>query len=327
MSSTPQRRRPRGAHAQTPGAERKRLDGLWDNNQWWCNCEPRRKAAFRQVKKESKNKGRFFFTCASTRQCDFFLWQDLANIRQPGSGTPAAAAQNNAASSSSPQQQQTRAARSPSTASTQTLEPSTPSKRRRTDDSPENDLFSDLGSDDEQQLAAMTDRSVSQAAGRKQDVFTSSSFPQTPTNGHRSIDAASGLPTPSVARTLFPTTAEKGAATTPTTTTASSSLADTPSSSSGGGGSVEDNTQTQVMQLLRGTTLSDDDVLGKVQALLATSERKMQGLVRGRDAVRVALRDKDVRIAELQERVTDLENRGFIQEGRMREMKAKYGIP
>lgn len=80
------------------------------------------------------------------------------------------------------------------------------------------------------------------------------------------------------------------------------------------------------MQLLRGTTLSDD-VLGKVQALLATSERKMQGLVRGRDAVRVALRDKDVRIAELQERVTDLENRKFIQEGRMREMKAKYGIP
>ncbi len=79
------------------------------------------------------------------------------------------------------------------------------------------------------------------------------------------------------------------------------------------------------MQLLRGTTLNDD-VLGRVQVLLATAERKMQGLARGRDAVRGALREKDARIAELQERVTELENRGFMQEGTIREMRAKYGM-
>ena len=79
------------------------------------------------------------------------------------------------------------------------------------------------------------------------------------------------------------------------------------------------------MQLLRRTTVSDD-VLDQVQALLATAERKMEGFVRGRDAVRGALREKDVRIAELQERVTQLENRGFMQEGRIREMKAKQEL-
>jgi hypothetical protein len=211
------------------------------------------------------------------------------------------------------------------------------------DDDYENDgEFSDLGSDDERQLAAITDRSVSQAT-RKQDALNANpqtQAQQTPKNSHSVVvDAASGLPTPSVARTLFPTSGSRDNNNNNTTTIGakSTSLANspnTPSSTStatllaaapAGGEEEGESTQAQVMQLLRRTTVNDD-VLDQVQTLLATAERKMQGLVRGRDAVRSALREKDVRIAELQERVTQLVNRGFMQEGRIREMRTRHGI-
>lgn len=39
------------------------------------NCEPRKKAALRQVKRDTPNRGRHFWTCPSSPRCGFFLWQ------------------------------------------------------------------------------------------------------------------------------------------------------------------------------------------------------------------------------------------------------------
>ena len=48
------------------------------------NCEPRLPAAHFQVKKESKNQGRWFYTCQRPKDegCGFFLWDDDAVGRE-----------------------------------------------------------------------------------------------------------------------------------------------------------------------------------------------------------------------------------------------------
>ncbi|KAK9313905.1 hypothetical protein V1524DRAFT_448443 [Lipomyces starkeyi] len=46
-----------------------------------CNCNPRRQAALREVKKDGRNKGRYFYSCA-TGKCNFFLWEDDARLRE-----------------------------------------------------------------------------------------------------------------------------------------------------------------------------------------------------------------------------------------------------
>ncbi|KAK9384686.1 hypothetical protein V1515DRAFT_610880 [Lipomyces mesembrius] len=55
--------------------------GLYEDGAWKCNCNPRRQAAYREVKKDGRNKGRFFHSCA-TGKCNFFLWEDDARLRE-----------------------------------------------------------------------------------------------------------------------------------------------------------------------------------------------------------------------------------------------------
>ncbi|KAK9371808.1 uncharacterized protein V1513DRAFT_454461 [Lipomyces chichibuensis] len=55
--------------------------GLYEDGNWKCDCNPRRQAAFRQVKKDGRNKGRFFYSCA-TGKCNLFLWEDDARLRE-----------------------------------------------------------------------------------------------------------------------------------------------------------------------------------------------------------------------------------------------------
>ncbi|KAI6374355.1 hypothetical protein MCOR25_003147 [Pyricularia grisea] len=58
--------------------------GYYDKNEkrWYCNCIPRILADIRTVSKETKNKGRRFWTCSKDRRasCDFFLWDDDARV-------------------------------------------------------------------------------------------------------------------------------------------------------------------------------------------------------------------------------------------------------
>ncbi|KAI9715214.1 MAG: hypothetical protein M1828_000912 [Chrysothrix sp. TS-e1954] len=57
--------------------------GLFTNGIWHCECVPRIPAEHFQVKKETKNKGRWFYTCQKTedKRCGFFLWGDDAAVR------------------------------------------------------------------------------------------------------------------------------------------------------------------------------------------------------------------------------------------------------
>ncbi|KAK9370379.1 hypothetical protein V1509DRAFT_617593 [Lipomyces kononenkoae] len=58
--------------------------GLYEDGVWKCNCVPRRQAAYRLVKKDGRNKGRFFYGCA-TGKCKFFLWEEDALPREADS--------------------------------------------------------------------------------------------------------------------------------------------------------------------------------------------------------------------------------------------------
>ncbi|KAK9234279.1 hypothetical protein V1525DRAFT_367180 [Lipomyces kononenkoae] len=60
--------------------------GLYEDGFWKCNCQPPRQAAYREVKKEGRNKGRFFYACA-TGKCKFFLWEEDAHPRETNSTT------------------------------------------------------------------------------------------------------------------------------------------------------------------------------------------------------------------------------------------------
>jgi hypothetical protein len=204
-----------------------------------------------------------------------------------------------------------------------------PTKRRRDVFEEDEEEFSDIGSDEERQMAAIADKSAEKAAQKR---FT------TPSTS-RSADVISGLPTPSVSRTLFPASESKrqkqvsfdetpsrytdimpsatlSANTTPSKTP--SRQQELPSSSPP---ETNYDVTDQVMGLLRGQKV-DSKTLSSVQNILTTAARRTKGIVLGRDTARASLKAKDEKIATLQERIAALENRERMHRGQMTNIKA-----
>ncbi|TID04628.1 hypothetical protein CH35J_002694 [Colletotrichum higginsianum] len=82
-------------------SQKRRLDGLYLEGNWYCNCAPRHQALLLQVKKKNANHGRFFYKCEKRKGgCNFFLWEEDAKNRaetatltlppMPTDGSPAA---------------------------------------------------------------------------------------------------------------------------------------------------------------------------------------------------------------------------------------------
>lgn len=206
--------------------------------------------------------------------------------------------------------------------------PCPPSKRKR--DAFEDD-FVEMDSDEERQMLSMAERSAkgkdkaSQAT--PQDAFT------TPTNP-QSTDVTNGLPTPSVTRTLFQNGESRNSKRhknvsfeePPNTTSTTSSKTLTPGTAEPNTPSSSPSTESydatdEVMALLRPHKL-DASVLSAVRGVLATSARRTKGIAMGRDSARAAVREKDARIAKLQERVAALENKDRVNHNQITNMKA-----
>ena len=62
----------------------------------------------------------------------------------------------------------------------------------------------------------------------------------------------------------------------------------------------------QVMDLLKGQHI-EEDVIASLCELLGKNTLKISGIIKGRDITRIALKAKDVKIAELQQKITALE--------------------
>lgn len=60
--------------------------GVFADGIWHCECKPRLPAEHFKVKKETANKGRWFYTCQNQaeKRCDFFLWDEDAKLREEG---------------------------------------------------------------------------------------------------------------------------------------------------------------------------------------------------------------------------------------------------
>lgn len=213
--------------------------------------------------------------------------------------------------------------------------PSLGSKRKRNvaDSVYDNDdLFGDMDSDEERQLAAIAD-STGQTT-RKRDVFV------TPA-AQRTNDVATGMPTPSltkesVRRVLFAERETGEASSTKrqcndhadaytsageSTSPSSSQEADGVPSSPPTPGTGIGNLAHEVMELLRGQNI-DNATLRNVRTSLDTYAAKAIGLERGRDATREALKQKDGKIAQLQMRVTALENTRKVDLAEKKKLKS-----
>ncbi|KAH8676276.1 hypothetical protein BX600DRAFT_508440 [Xylariales sp. PMI_506] len=208
------------------------------------------------------------------------------------------------------------------------------SKRKQSEVEEEEEDYGldDISSDEERLLVDITDSSTPPVGAKKRDAFA------TPATERRTnVDVAGGMPTPlltdkSVRRVLFtepevspsakrqkiedpgtsfssehsavggatpsrttPTSSQEGpdAQTTPATLSAASSLP---------------NITAEVLSILRSQKL-DDTVLRQVSGALERYAAKAKGLERGRDASRLAVRKAEAKVAQLQERIADLENR------------------
>lgn len=355
MPTTPSRRGQ--PPVETPSSIKKRLNGLWDNDNWWCtlkfpllqrpqpswriimltlkgNCKPRRRAVTRQVKKaDSPNKGKFFLTCGATsRRCDMFLWQDEAILRQTGlngqqqqpqTAPPVLDARPQTPTGNGPSSSSSSSGLSLTQRSLAAYGIS-PSKRKRRE-SDDDDVFGldDWNSDEERQLADLTDRSAEKAKRQ------STNIQDTPTAQRSTV--VDGLATPrSPTRNLFSKPKTPASASTPSTGTVTSktvSFEESLLNSSAPGSATQTKDDDdgaelaeQITRLLREKNV-DSSTIQSVQGLLATSARKTKGLSRGRDAARAALQDKNAEIAKLKQRILMLENRLTVQDKNLTDAK------
>lgn len=311
------------------------------------NCHPRHKARLLEVTNEtSRNKGRFFWKCFV---CQFFLWREDARTRETGLGATAAgvAHEEPVPRPKTPSYTQRpltsygiQVSRRPSDPETTDSDvdddadgapaagmhtpcppPSTKRKRDAWED--ESGGFDDMSSDEERQLAALTDASARKAAAEK----------TLPTPAAEHTKDAIGSTTPGVARTLFPgaesskrqkTVSFNESPASEVTFAPITPLAKRPEATDAPSSSPDAtaaDVSEEVTRLLRAQNI-DGSAIKDVQKLLATAALRTRGITMGRDSARTALKKKDVQIARLQERVAALENKEKMHHSQVTNIKA-----
>ncbi|KAJ0167493.1 hypothetical protein CTA2_2240 [Colletotrichum tanaceti] len=385
-SSTPRsnRRSDVGTSPSPPPSQKRRLDGLYLEGDWYCNCAPRQQALLLQVKKKNANHGRFFYKCEKRKGgCNFFLWEEDAKNRaetatltlppMPTDGSPvagttpnaqfltpstASAARSGVKSAPTAPPPDRQAPPSPTTQKSAARQrfldayfsarppqpaiesngppdeagadaPSHAAKRKRvlfdfdSDDGGDEYGLGDVSSDEERAMNEAMERSA------KKLRETVPLAPHTPVAQRMARDAA--LPTPqTVTRTLFPDAkrhkpddARKPAAKplNVSYSTETSSATVEPSSSPAPREEEQLDPTKEVLALLAGRAVDDTTMRG-VRDVLRRFSMKAKGLAKGREMVRAALKAKDEKIAELQERVASLEARNRAQREEIADFKA-----
>ncbi|RDA85379.1 hypothetical protein CP532_6409 [Ophiocordyceps camponoti-leonardi (nom. inval.)] len=320
----------------------KRLDGLYKDGQWWCNCFPRKKARLRKVLKETPNKGRYFWSCPPLPpECGFFLWQEDALLREPPPPPPVLTqrpltsfgyrlfqkppiGEEDEEDDDDDDEEEDDddefvvvEDRKIATAGEES-----PAKRHKINHDPVFDPsddaeFSDFASDEERQLVDLADRSASRDRDRDRDrkgddkdaLFPDVArtlFPVRDAKPLKKVSFDIGLPTP----TKSPTKTKRRHSISPPPPPPPQSPpppqphAQPPSSPS----EADHDVSETIMSLLRrpGNHLPPH-LLSDVDLLLKRSTRLTKGIEKGRDSARAAIKVKDETIAALQDRVAVLE--------------------
>ncbi|CAI6054974.1 unnamed protein product [Clonostachys chloroleuca] len=344
-----QRNRQRASQSEPESAEKSRDDGLLYKGKWYCNCKPRRReASRREVKKDSANKGSFYYTCIlDSHPCGFWLWESKAQGRAETNFQPEEAEEQLFLEKQKPETQkqltsffQVTPGRRPAEDGVGAMETPCPStsKRKRDAFETDEDLESAYGMDSEEdeELIALVDETVSSSRKGKAKEKAAQRDPYITPATERNVDVLGGLPTPSVTRTLFPASSNKRHKTvsfeespelqTPSTCTTATVAAPTPSTPSQTAtprtpGSIVPDVSEEVMPLLQGQRLTPD-ALKSVREVLTSSARKTKGIVTARDFLRGELRERETKIAQLQGRVEAVENKNKLHNRQVTNIRA-----
>ncbi|KAK5690673.1 hypothetical protein LTR17_025888 [Elasticomyces elasticus] len=339
----------RGGRGQS-NAPRAVATGLFADGIWQCECSPRLPAEHFQVKKESKNKGRWFYTCQmqEPKRCGFFLWDEDAKPRMEaavlaGSRTEPMGRQ----SGGGEVQEGWDAGRAHRAAKTDGM-------GVRGDSTGGMGMFAQVGMagsklrDDDLEMASPTPSRVSppppyslkSSNGIKRNAqqaqmdddsddefFPPANTAQSAKDGcirHASNDRE--------AKTAMAEQAQ--APQTPATTKPAATDLDTPSKTLGAVTPIPDSIPTTIttpspptrykdalsnpadstssltseaLAILQPLTIPPD-IRDKLRGILSKHDLKTQGIVKGRDISRLAIKAKDAKIAELSTRIAGLEN-------------------
>lgn len=375
----------------------KQKPGLFADGIWLCDCIPHLPAEHFKVKKEGRNKGRWFYTCQNSegRRCGFFLWDEDAKPREeaavlagkrsePEASTVAHATVSGAGGRNAVMSREggtPQKANVDSQMSTQTQQPVGPppvhpsqqnspatlgrnsrgnistsnmadvaSKKRplsvtgfQFDDDDYDDDDVDafpwaFTGQEEAELAKLaqppetprkkaqkTDSYATPASTAKRQlpwIDYSAEAPLSASSAARTTTAATpsrsmvpdSLPTPSLTKPSAKASA--GADTTPTPGTRfRDALADTPGPSA---------LMDDVLDTLRASRIAlAPDAAGRLRAVLHTHHLRAQGISRGRDMVRLALKARDAKIVELGARIQALEAEREVDRARIRGLRLK----
>ncbi|MCJ1280919.1 hypothetical protein MMC26_000237 [Xylographa opegraphella] len=301
------------------------LKGLFADGIWQCNCSPRLPAEHFQTKNGGRNHGRWFYTCQKPQpsRCGFFLWADEARHREAG------AVLLNARSE----------AVARGTASVQPVVPYTPSKPPRTNmapvpatGSPPEEFYDWPASDDDdddknnkispspsdKRVPPQSSPSPAPRKALKTDAFSTPTkrshgemaFP-TPSTTGKAVPTTSGATFAAAADDVFttPTTAPLGRtlfSTATTTTLPSPATTPTPQRFRAPPEAGPSSLEAEILDAL-GESAVGADGRAKLRAVCKRWEMHLRGVERGREVVRMAVRAKEARIAELVGRLEGLE--------------------
>ncbi|KAH6685344.1 hypothetical protein F5X68DRAFT_209971 [Plectosphaerella plurivora] len=356
---TPSRRR-QDAPASTPGGTTHRLNGLFSQGDFFCNCNPRLKAALLTAGKDSQNPGKKFYGCILSK-CGLFIWEDQAIARSGGALAPSSR-RNPPAEPPTPTpgpEKQGKTTKLAVPTATQMPTPSTKatsSKKTRTQ--PIQHYFAKVPKTDDQDgkssdQASTPEENVQNVAGPSGSVRPSTTSSatlaaSTPSMGNKrkrpeeedeygitSDDERLLTDVMEQSTRKFQATSNFEAPT-PTAQRISeqSEMAAPPTARRL---FTEDKSQRtpaapssspanqvsvtdEVMGLLPKTL--DASVATAIRQALERHDARLRGAVQGRESVRAQLKTKDDRIAVMQERVTSLENKTKMQRDEITTMKA-----
>ncbi|KAF4551004.1 Hypothetical protein D9617_15g043580 [Elsinoe fawcettii] len=300
--------------------------GLFANSSWHCDCTPRLPAEHFRVKKEGKNHGRWFYTCQNSegKRCGFFLWDEDAKLREEkavlaGKTTEPGREGEEIAQSEDgkrfeaweAQMRGTQRGKGEGEANPAWVKGREAGEKRKREEVVELD-----GSETDDDLddlmswppTARGELETPSKRLRTEEVTPPMTKRKLPwmkydeDEGTLIREGETGLPTPSLTKLAD----GQDPSTSPTTGRFRDAMRSPPIEAAGS--TATQSLSTEVFDLLKehGVSLGDK-AQGDMRAVLNKHEMKLQGVVKGRDLVRAALKGKEARIAELQGRIAGIE--------------------
>ena len=351
----------RGGRGGRGGRQTTQQRGLFADGIWHCDCTPRLPAEHFKVKKEGPNTGRWFYTCQQheTQRCGFFLWDEDAKPREEAAvlgnsrteprregvqegwttGRTRAETQQGKglfSRNEAPVAEDDESTDSAPDSSSETMR-AAPNGSKRTARDADLDEYNDWGlhQSDDEDVARAADSIAAQTPHKAQKTGV---YATPATTGRRKLPwleepmtpatsrapAESYFDTPSKQRLNIKLEEPETPAAPPTLATATTPSPPTRHKNALFNPNDSDSSLTSEVLSTLSTVNIPPETLSNLRTILTRHDLKTQGVVKGRDISRLALKAKDAKIVELQARIASLEADWEVERevGRMRRRKA-----